>query len=466
MKEKKESLPSKEFYLSVTLVGIVFMSWLMLRSSSWTRKRDLFAVFFGDQTNFFLGVIAIIPVVLVAGFIKLDWHGNTDAKIPWIGFIYGFGVWTISYMQTAGSRAIFSQANGFASMPSGLADWWTIPDLVNCRDSTDCDRLGRPAIYGHGWKALFLLGNNRIALLAGALAAGYVCYSIIKYSNKMSITSSALIVLISPSMVFSLERGQSDIFAIALVMLIINSKFQNKTLIFLLSLFMTSLKPFFAPLYLKVKPKLLHIILLSPIYLFVYFLSMSFSFTNISIARNATLYPPNYQIGVDQLPSLFIQLTNSSYMIEPSIWKGAQSFKSSLIFGLVLYFVILAVSRKMFILHFQTHFQEAGKQLENQLVQIFSGIFLLIFLSGSQVYYKAWISFPILFVLLKKLLEEEDNFSPWLGVLTAISLLGTIGINIWPIRTIGTFFVALLAGHVLLDSFNLLGKKYKNEAKK
>jgi hypothetical protein len=193
---------------------------------------------------------------------------------------------------------------------------------------------------------------------------------------------------------------------------------------------------------------------------------MSFSLTNISIARNATLYPPNYQIGVDQLPSLFIQLTNSSYMIEPSIWKGAQSFKSSLIFGLVLYFVILAVSRKMFILHFQTHFQEAGKQLENQLVQIFSGIFLLIFLSGSQVYYKAWISFPILFVLLKKLLEEEDNFSPWLGVLTAISLLGTIGINIWPIRTIGTFFVALLAGHVLLDSFNLLGKKYKNEAKK
>lgn len=449
--------------LPVTLIFLLGLSWLALRSASWTRKRELFSLFFFDQTFFYLAVIAVLPVIILVSIRRnSDYRDQDGSKV--MSFLFGFVFWIVSYSQTGGSRTIFSQANGFAAMPSGLADWWTIPDLVRCPNNTDCDRLGRPPIYGHGWKLLVPLGNDRIALLFGALAAGFVCYSIASFFAKYDATFPSYVILLSPSFIFSLERGQSDLFAIAIIFVFMSLKNSNKVINFIFSLFMVSLKPFFAPVFFKQKTKFRNLILLAPIFLMTYFLSMSFNISNIVYARNATLYPPNYQIGIDQIPSIFVQLLKSEYMQNPLVWKGAESFKASMAIGLVAYFVLLCFTRKNYEKLMQQTFFEASRKIGNQTILVFSSIYLLIYLSGSQVYYKAWISFPILVILISELKMRENYRSPLYLLLVSFCFFGGIGVNIWPLRSIGTLILAIIAGHLVLDE--LRGRKNNVDVKK
>jgi hypothetical protein len=429
-------------------VVLLLLSRLAIEAASWSRHRELLTNFFEDKTEFMLAVTAYIPVIVLIAMLTMASRKNFKI-VSVLGFIYGAGFWFMSYNFTVGARAIFSQFSGFAAMPSGLADWWTIPDLVACKLPTDCDRLGRPPIYGHGWKLLVPLANDRVALILGGLMAGFVCYSIGKFSHGLKVPAAALMVFLSPSMIFSLERGQSDIFVVGLILIFLSIKKVNSVVQVLVTMFLVSLKPFYVVAYLRSKPKISRILLFAPLFLLTYLVSMNFKFAEIKYARVATVYPPKYQIGVDQIPSMAIQLFDKKFQVDPLVWKGAESFKYSLIAGLILFALVYFSSIKYSLRHLNVLSLDSLELSERNIVLVFSSLYLLVYLSGSQVAYKAWVVFPVLILSLSRFLQLKERANPAVIVFLSLILFGGFAIDIWALRAIGGFVLAVYCAQIV-----------------
>jgi hypothetical protein len=456
---------SKQVLLISFTVLLLFLSWMLLRASNWSSKKILLANFFGDSTVFTLALVAFIPCIFGILFLSRTWAFGGSIYYPRFCALYGVFFWFLSYGQTAGSRAIFSQANGFAAMPSGLADWWTIPNLIRCKNASGCDPLGRLQIYGHGWKLLFFLGNDRVALALGAMSAGYVCFSLAKFSQNIGLPTSSLLVLLSPSLYFIFDRGNSTLFIVACIFFIIKHVRKSPLATFLISALLVSLKPFFAPFMLKDRPKLIWIVVSSPIILLSYLWSMKFDFHMINISRTAILYPPNYEIGVDQIPSIFVQYFQKKFMISPSDWHGSQSFKTSMVIGLLTFLIVLILSMKLPKLNsiINMKFNYNGDYVSN-IVLIFSAIYLLTYLSGSQCYYNSWISFPIVAIMLHHYFGNEAKVSISSTIIMSLVLFGGMGINIWILRSLGSFLLADVCGVFILNSYFKTKRKTGNNA--
>jgi hypothetical protein len=438
--------------LVVVSVVLLLLSRVAIEASSRSRDKGLLSNFFENNTEFALAVTAYLPIILlIATLTTVDKVRFKTISV--IGFLYGTAFWFMSYNFTANARAVFSQLSGFAAMPSGLADWWTIPDLIGCRNSSGCDRFGRPKIYGNGWKLFALLGNDRIALILGGLMAGYVCYCIGKFSHGMRVPAAALMVFLSPSMVFSLERGQSDIFLVGIIFIFLRIKRINKTIDsainVLFTMLLVSIKPFFVVAYLKSRPSLARILLFTPLFMFTYLFSMSFRLADIRYGRIYTVYPPKYQIGIDQIPSMVIQMLNKKFQVNPEVWKGVESFKYSLIVGLIIFTCVYFSSIKYSMRHLKVLKLETLDISDRNIVLVFSSLYLLVYLSGSQVAYKAWVVFPVLFLSLGRFLELKEKAKPSVIIFMSLILFGGFAIDIWVLRAIGGFVLAIYCAHII-----------------
>jgi hypothetical protein len=428
--------------LLISSVVALLFARLIVQASKWTRQRELLTNFFEDDTEFMLAIVVYIPLILLIGMLANSNLMNSKV-ISISGFIFGASFWLISYNFTTGGRAIFSQLNGFSAMPTGLADWWTIPDLVDCKIPTDCDRLGRPPIYGHGWKLLLPLANDRISLVLGAAMAGFVCYSIGKLAHNFGVPIVAIMFYLSPSLIFSLERGQSDIFVVGLIFIFLNYQKSGKTLNAIVAMFLVTLKPFFVVAFLKNRPSFSKIFILAPIFIMCYLFSIGFNLSNVKYARLATIYPPEYQIGIDQIPSLIIQIIDPKYQINPTIWKGIDSYKLSLIVGITLFMVISAIAIRKYAMRINfLKLSQLSKFQENNLL-VFSALYLIVYLSGSQVAYKSWVVVPIIIFTLSRFLDLDQPAEPSKIIFLTLIMFGGFAIDIWILRSIGGFLVAV-----------------------
>ena len=436
---------------------------MIVHASTWTRQRELLSNFFENDTKFMLAVIAYLPLILLIGMLTSS--NLMNVKIISIsGFIFGACFWLISYNFTSGGRAIFSQLNGFSAMPTGLADWWTIPDLVDCKIPTDCDRLGRPPIYGHGWKLLLPLANDKISLILGAIMAGFVCYSLGKLAHNFGVPIVAVMFYLSPSLIFSIERGQSDLFVIGLILIFLSYQRSTKALNAIVAMFLVTLKPFFVVAFLKNRPSFKWIFALTPIFMLCYLISIRFNLSNVKFARLATIYPPEYQIGIDQIPSLIVQMLDPRYQIDPTIWRGVDSYKLSMTVGIALFMVISVFTIRRYSTRINVlRLEQLTKFQENNLI-VFSALYLIVYLSGSQVAYKSWVATPIIIFTLSRFIDLDQPAEPSKIIFLTLVMFGGFAIDIWILRSIGGFllgvYCALILSYLYREShfFSKLGK--------
>jgi len=442
--------------LAMCSVILIMLARLASQLSTWSTHKGLLSYFFEDNSEFILAVTVYLPILLLLATLTTS-SKQGHLTIGALGFLFGVASWFISYNFTSSARTIFSQLNGFYPMSTGLGDWWSIPDIVGCRDNTGCARSGGTNGYGIGWRILSPLANDKIALILGGVMAGYVCYGIAKYAYQMNIQSASLMVFLSPSMIFSLERGQSDIFLVGLIFIFLSFKKVNAVTSALVTMALLAMKPFFVVAFLRDKPKALRILLLAPIFLLTYLFSMNFSFVDIQNARNSTLYWPKSQFGVDQLPSLFIQFFDKKYHVNEIYWQGATSFRLSLVVGLIVFALVYAASLKRSLRHLNVLNLDSLELPERNLILIFSSLYLLMYLSGSEVAYKTWVAFPILILSLRRFLELKKRAKPSVIVFMSLILFGGFAIHIWTLRSIGTFMLAIYCAHVVTyfykDSF-------------
>jgi len=417
--------------------------------SGWSKDKELiYSFFFEDSTEFILAVTVYMPILLLLAVLTITQSKNYRT-IAGFGFLYGVAFWTISYNFTPIARLAFSRVNGFSPTPNGLSDWWFIPDLVWCRNASGCSRYGETTVYGNGWKVFSPLANDRVALILGGLMAGYVCYSIGKFSHRMKIPAATLMVFLCPSMVFSLERGQSDIFLIGLIFIFLSFKRVNSAIRVLVAILLLAMKPFFVVVFLRDRPKFLRILFLTPLFLLAYLWSMNFSFAQIRQARDFTFSFPKSTIGIDQLPSLVIQLIGKKFHINETVWQGAASFNLALIIGLMLFTVTYLSTLKYSFLHLQALKLDSIGVWERNVILIFASLYLLIYLSGSEVTYKAWVAFPVLILSLRRFIEMKERAKPSLLIFMSFILFGGFAIDIWSLRSIGTFVLAIYCAQIV-----------------
>jgi hypothetical protein len=86
---------------------------------------------------------------------------------------------------------------------------------------------------------------------------------------------------------------------------------------------------------------------------------------------------------------------------------------------------------------------------DQNIVLVFSSLYLLVFLSGSQVAYKAWVVFPVLFLSLGRFLELKEKAKPSVIVFMSLILFGGFAIDIWALRAIGGFVLAIYCAHII-----------------
>ncbi len=446
--QRAQSIDSNVLALFISSVVFLLFARLIIQAATWTRQRELLSNFFEVDTEFMLAVIAYIPLILLIAILANS--NSINSKVISItGFVYGASFWLISYNFTTGGRAIFSQLNGFAAMPTGLADWWTIPDLVGCKISTDCDRLGRPPIYGHGWKLLAPLANDRVSLILGAAMAGYVCYSVGKLAQSFNVPNVAIMFYISPSLIFSLERGQSDIFVVGLIFLFLNYQKSGKILNAVVAMFFVTLKPFFVVAFLKNRPPIRRVFYLTPLFIICYLLSINFNLSNVKYARLATIYPPKYQMGIDQIPSLFFQMSDPKYLINAINWKGVDSYKLSLIAGLLIFMVVSMISVRIYSKKINFLRLDQLSKFQENCLTVFAALYLIVYLSGSQVAYKSWVVIPVIIFTLSRFLNLEQHAEPNKIIFLTLIMFGGFAVDIWILRSIGGFLLGVYCAMLL-----------------
>ena len=434
--------------LAGSSIILLLLSRIAIQASTWSKDRALLSYFFEDNSEFILALTVYIPIILLLSVLAVS--GEKKYRIVSIfGFLYGTVFWFISYNFTSGARTIFSQLNGFYPMSKGLADWMNIPLLVRCRASTGCIYPGIPNGYGNGWRLLSPLASDGVAVILGGLMTGYVCYAVGRFSERLGVPIVGLMLFLSPSMVFSIERGQPDIFLVGLILIFLRIKKVRTAANVLIAMALLSMKPFFVTVFLRDRPKVSRILLFSPLFLFTYFFSMNFDFKDVQNVRVATIYWPKSQFGIDQLPSLAIQLFDKKYHVNEQYWQGGTSFGLALMIGLIFFVVVYLISTKSALLRLKELGLDSLGVYERNVILVFSSLYLLIYLSGSEVAYKTWVVFPVLIISLRRFLELKERAKPSFIIFMSLILFGGFAVDIWTLRSIGTFILAIYCAHIV-----------------
>jgi hypothetical protein len=348
-----------------------------------------------------------------------------------------------------------------------LADWVFIPSFVGCNDGTGCDPLGRFPAYGLGWKFLLPLANLNLSIFILAFSTSYLCFQIYKLAQHLSYPLIGTALIISPSFVFSLERGNSDLFLAGVVILGIQlTKSRIQTNVFIAS-FLGALKPFFVAFILREKVKKVHLAVSVLFIGFIVLWSYGFDFSRIRDSRLATLYAPYVEFGIDQLPSIFIQsIFNKTNEWSPDYFY----FQKSLLAGVFFFFLgavilkLIGISSQAGVFNLNFDFKS---EKNKSLVLIFSMLYLLSYLSGSQVWYKTWFSFPLLFLIVHKYQSGTTRVKFFTAVLDVLMVLSVFGISIWSVRTVGTLLLALYALSLIIElAFKSGGSKSAGKPRK
>jgi hypothetical protein len=424
-----------------------------------TSQSNLVPFYFESATVYSFAVLSYVPVILIfcAG---LNFQ-NFRVRIT-ISVLGALAI-VFSYLSNDVIRGFISNFYGFVPMPVGLADWVIIPNYVDCEDSSGCDPFGRFHGYGLGWKLLVPLGSDGFSVVVLSATLFYILFELSRLSAHLDLPSLVLPLLISPSMIFSIERGNSDIFLYALVLMGLHVKSKSQIFNIVFTSFLVSMKPFFFAFILKNLPKKVVLIPASIFLVGIYLASMAGGLSDIKKARLSTLYPPASQIGAEQIPSFLIQFYLNHHHKANLPWDG----------GIGLYYLSLGIGITLLLLsllmvarhNFSNQLSSATAQLADypkNVVLVSAGIFLLSYISGSQVTYKSWMAFPIVLLIIKQLIFNGSKNSYILIFICTLAIIGCFGINIWVLRSAGTFLLAAICLGVLwLEYFP--GKKHSRK---
>jgi hypothetical protein len=395
--------------------------------------------YFGNFERIALASVSFMPVLAAlycVRFIDKPWLGT------FIPILAGLGV-ILSYSSTLEMREFFSRLYGIYLVQVGLADWLFIPNFIGCQDSSGCDPLGRVPGYGLSWKAFVFLSNETLSVYVLAIAAVYVIFEVGRFANNIDLPFLNLAILLSPSFLFALERGNSDILLFAFVLLGTRLMGKYRSLDFPVALFLSTLKPFFFGYIFRLMPRKRYVLATLPLFFLCYFWSMSSNFQLIKSVRVSTLYPPLNQIGAEQLPSFLIQFVLSGLTKKNLNWNGGiEIFYVSLIAGLVLTILMGLLTLRYFKVNELFNDISELPPRQRQLTWISMGVFIIVFLSGSQVSYKTWMVFPLFFLLLKSTIKKGSQYGKLNLIFVSLIACGCLGINVWVLRTTGTLLLA------------------------
>ena len=395
--------------------------------------------YFGTFEEVIFASVSFIPVITSLYIAKLY-----KKPLP-VGLFAGFaGVGIIlSYLSSLEMRELFSRLYGIYLVQVGLADWLFIPNFVGCQDPSGCDPLGRVPGYGLTWKVLLFLSNETFSVFVLAVAALYVIIEVGRFSNILGFPFLQLTILVSPSFLFAIERGNSDILLFALIILGTRLSGKYRGLDLSMAFILTTLKPFFFGYIFKQMPSKRILMMSIPIFFTCYFWSMNSSLQLIKSVRVSTLYPPFNQIGAEQLPSFLIQFLLTGMKKQNLPWdSGIEIFYVSLIAGLFLTILIGLITLRYFDVNDLLFEISKLPSRYSRLTWVSMGVYLLVFLSGSQVSYKSWMVFPLMFISLKSAIKNGKSYGKMNLIFVSLLIFGCLGINFWLLRTMGTLFLA------------------------
>jgi hypothetical protein len=263
--------------------------------------------------------------------------------------------------------------------------------------------------------------------------------------------SLMILLAISPSWIFILERGNSTLIVMSLVVLVGGLSLKTELSKALSYLLLGAMKPFFFGALLGIK-NLKTFMFSGFLSIFVYLASLNFDFSTIKESRIATIYYPSSQIGVDQLPAFIIQMITARINQEVQPWDGSSIFIVSQLLGLACLIITICLLIKCAPQLVRRTIRSANSL--SDLSISCTGIYLVFYLSGSQVSYSAWISFPFLcFIATHVLTSRVKVFEI---ILLCYSAFATIGINNWFARSIGN---QILVGFVLIAFYSIFKER-------
>jgi hypothetical protein len=421
----------KSFLLLFIFLG-VFLKFLL-------EDQKIVNAYLEDYDSLFFAILSFSPVLLIL-FIRIEKLRLTRSWI--IPTLATFGV-IVSYISNLELRAIFSKLYGIYLMPLGLGDWVFIPNFIRCEESSGCDPLNRIAGYGLSWKVFYPLSNEFLSVLILAVAVFYIVYEVGRFAFFLELPLLQVMLFLSPSFLFALERGNADLFLFALILFGIRFIKKLPAIDIVYAVFLTTLKPFFVGYIFKRMPKKRVLIFSIPLLGFAYFWSMNLDANLIKSMRMSTIYPPQNQIGADQIPSIFLQQFISIVNKTNATWSGSlEMFYPSLVLGiLLLLFVVLILLRNFPTKSVVEQINQLPEKFR-QLTWVTMGIFLIVFLSGSQVSYKSWMAYPLLFLCIS-ILRTSIILKDRISICVVVFLtFGCLGINLWTLRNIGTLALA------------------------
>ena len=426
----------------ITLSIIMILEYGTRSVLAFSKQKYIVSAYFEPQIPIYtLVLLFFVPLFLIcAGKIKVSLISI---------YVITVLIWCACLLFSKETRVYFSQFIGFPVAEDSFMDLRTIPSFIQCSNSTGCDPFGRVTGYGNGFKLLFPLQSWNLTLFVSLISALFIVY----HFSKLTMHHKSLMILmaISPSWIFILERGNSTLIVMSLVVLVGGLSLKTELSKALSYLLLGAMKPFFFGALLGIK-NFKTFMFSGFLSIFVYFASLNFDFNTIKESRIATIYYPSSQIGVDQLPAFIIQMITARINQEVQPWDGSSIFIVSQLLGLACLIITICLLVKCAPQLVRRTIRSANSL--SDLSISCTGIYLVFYLSGSQVSYSAWISFPFLCFIATHVLTSRVKVSEI--ILLCYSAFATIGINNWFARSIGN---QILAGFVLIAFYSIFKER-------
>jgi hypothetical protein len=395
----------------------------------------------------------LIFVVYIVYNIKLE--RKNSKKNHNLMAILAVLLWLFFYFANLNSREIFYNYFGIPPMLSGLSDFTVITDLLNCGNQSGCDRFGRPQAYGSGWNYLFFLGYEDFSIIIGGIALYYLTYKISEYLEKFSNNKFSIFIILSPSYLFAIERGNTDIMISASIFFVMSLITKNKAksdklikvFVFLFSVFLASLKFMFFPVIFFAKYRNLTLLLLLGSLFFVTIWSYRFDFQYISYIKNYQTYFPVSTFGVDQMPKFFVySALNLDYRIL-EVWQNPTYSRMSQIIGIAFMMAIYILLKPNIEKFLKNNY---SNYLNDPIFIVFLTIYFVTYIFGTQVNYKLFLLFPLLILVESYICSKSKKNIIGINIIV-FTIIGIFGLNIWMLRSIGTFVIGVLTLGVLVS---------------
>ena len=437
----------KPFSISLTIIMILVFG--VRNILSFSNQKYIVSAYFEPQISTYTSILLLFtPLFLI-------YREKIKVNLLVI-YTITFAIWLGCFYFSKEARGNFSRFIGFPAAQESFIDLRTIPSFVKCPNATGCDPYGRITGYGNGFKLLFPLQFWTLTLAISLLSALYIIYHFSKLT--MHNKNFLLLMAISPSWIFILERGNSTLIVMAFVVFVGGLSLKNEHLKAFLYLLLGSMKPFFFGALLGLK-NLKILVITVPLSGLVYFMSLNFNFSVIKAARVSTIYYPSSQFGVDQFPAFLVQMISGRINQKVQPWDGSSIFIICQILGLASLILTILLLVKCAPQLVQRTTRDAS--FLSDLSISCTGIYLVFYLSGSQVSYSAWIAFPFLcFMASHVFISKTKVFQI---ILLSFSVFATVGINNWFARSIGNQIIAAFASIALYSIFK---ERFKSQISK